>query len=52
MPTPQRARRQRQKPRQVYLTPQRQSLKFDYNGGYASVVIPRVHGHQMVVFER
>jgi len=51
MPTPQRARRQRQKPRQVYLAPQRQSLKFDYNGGYASVVIPTVHGHQMVVFE-
>ena len=40
-----------QKPRQVYLAPQRQSLKFDYNGGYASVVIPTVHGHQMAVFE-
>jgi hypothetical protein len=40
-----------QRPRQVYLAPQRQSLKFDYADGYAQVVVPSVTGHQMVVFE-
>jgi len=40
-----------QKPIRVYLAPQRQSLKLDYNGGYANIVIPSVQGHQMVVFE-
>ncbi|MBZ5562485.1 MAG: alpha-L-fucosidase [Acidobacteriia bacterium] len=38
-------------PRKVYLAPQRQSLKFEYAGGYAEVVVPSVRGHQMVVFE-
>jgi len=40
-----------QKPKRVYLDPQRQSLKFDYDGGFASVIVPTVHGHPMVVFE-
>jgi hypothetical protein len=40
-----------QRPRQVYLAPQRQSLKFDLANGYAEGVIPEVRGHQMVVFE-
>jgi hypothetical protein len=35
----------------VYLAPQRQSLPFEFNNGYASAVIPLVNGHQMVVFE-
>ena len=35
----------------VYLAPQRQSLKFEFNEGYAEAVIPSVQGHQMVVFE-
>ena len=39
------------RPRQVYLAPQRQALKADYQDGYAQVVIPSVEGHQMVVFE-
>jgi hypothetical protein len=40
-----------QTPRQVYLAPQRQNLKFDYRQGYARVVVPEVNGHQMVAFE-
>ena len=40
-----------QRPGKVYLAPQRQSLKFDYRNGYASLVLPSVAGHQMVVFE-
>jgi len=40
-----------QRPRQAYLAPQRQSLKFDFADGYAQVVVPEVRGHQMVVFE-
>ncbi len=39
------------KPTRVYLAPQRQSLKFEFNNGYAEAVIPSVQGHQMVVFE-
>jgi len=40
-----------QKPKQVYLAPQRHTLKLDYNDGYASIVVPSVQGHQMAVFE-
>jgi len=40
-----------ERPRQVYLAPQRQSLKFDYADEYAQVVVPAVDGHQIVVFE-
>jgi hypothetical protein len=38
-------------PSRVYLAPQRRSLKFDYDEGYAQIVVPSVDGHQMVVFE-
>jgi len=43
--------RTEKKPLHVYLAPQRRSLKFDFNDGYAQTVIPSVEGHQMVVFE-
>jgi hypothetical protein len=39
------------RPRQVYLAPQRQALKADFQDGYAHVVVPSVEGHQMIVFE-
>jgi hypothetical protein len=45
------ALRTEKKPLRVYLAPQRQSLKFEFNDGYAQAVIPSVQGHQMVVFE-
>jgi hypothetical protein len=35
----------------VYLAPQRQSLKLNFNDGYTQVIVPSVQGHQMVVFE-
>ena len=38
-------------PSRVYLAPQRQSLKFDFQDGYARTVVPSAQGHQMVVFE-
>jgi hypothetical protein len=38
-------------PRQVYLAPQRQSLKSEYLDGYAHTVVPSVEGHQIIVFE-
>jgi hypothetical protein len=38
-------------PTRVYLAPQRQSLNFNFDDGYAQVVVPSVQGHQMVVFE-
>jgi hypothetical protein len=38
-------------PSRVYLAPQRRSLKFDFDDGYARIVVPSVEGHQMVVFE-
>jgi len=40
-----------QRPARVYLAPQRQSLKFDYSGGYAQVLVPIAQGHQMIAFE-
>ena len=43
--------RRDQRPRQVYLAPQRQNLSFDYTDGYVRVVVPAVNGHQMVVCE-
>lgn len=45
------ALRAEKRPTQVYLAPQRRALKFDYAEGYTRVVVPRVEGHQMVVFE-
>jgi hypothetical protein len=38
-------------PKEVYLAPQRQSLKVDFQDGYAHTVVPSVEGHQMIVFE-
>ena len=38
-------------PKQVYLAPQRQSLKSEFRDGYAHTVVPSVEGHQMIVFE-
>ena len=38
-------------PARVYLAPQGEDLPFEYRDGAASVVVPRVVGHQMVVFE-
>jgi hypothetical protein len=45
------ALRMEKKPLRVYLAPQRQSLNFEFNNGYAEAVIPSVQGHQMVAFE-
>ncbi len=45
------ALRMEREPSRVYLAPQRQSLKFAFDGKYAQTVIPSVDGHQMVVFE-
>jgi len=45
------ALRVEQRPRRVYLAPQRQSVQFDCRNGYAHVVLPRVNGHQMIAFE-
>lgn len=38
-------------PRTAELAPQREVLKFTYVKGYAHVTVPKVNGHQMVVFE-
>lgn len=45
------ALRTEKEPSRVYLAPQRRSLKFDFDDGYAQIVVPSVQGHQMVVFE-
>lgn len=39
------------RPRQVYLAPELQSLRMEYENGYATVIVPKVSGHAMVVFE-
>ena len=39
------------RPSRVYLAPQRNSLSYTFNEGYAQTVVPQVNGHQMVVFE-
>jgi hypothetical protein len=39
------------RPGSVYLAPQRQNLRFEYDDSYARVTVPSVNGHQMVVFE-
>lgn len=40
------------KPSRVYrLTPQPETLVFDYRNGRASVVIPEIRGHEMIIFE-
>lgn len=38
-------------PSRVYLAPQEQPLHWRYADGMATVVVPEVRGHQMVVFE-
>jgi hypothetical protein len=38
-------------PNSVYLAPQREALDFTYQDGYTQIVVPKVDGHQMVVFE-
>lgn len=39
------------RPGKAYLAPQKQSLSFEFTGGYARATVPVVEGHQMVVFE-
>ncbi len=39
------------RPRQVYLAPELQSLRTEYDNGYATVTVPKVSGHAMLVFE-
>jgi hypothetical protein len=38
-------------PKQVYLAPQRHTLKVDFQDSYARTVAPSMEGHQMIVFE-
>lgn len=38
-------------PGKAYLAPEKKALPLEYSRGYASVTIPTVMGHQMVVFE-
>lgn len=38
-------------PDRVYLVPSEEPVAFDYEGGYMRLVIPEVHGHQMIVAE-
>ena len=40
-----------QAPRRVYLAPEQTNLSFTYSYGYASVTVPEIQGHAMVVFE-
>jgi Hypothetical glycosyl hydrolase 6/Beta-galactosidase trimerisation domain len=39
------------RPGRVYLAPEQKALEFDYSAGRARVVVPRIDGHAMVVFE-
>lgn len=39
------------KPKRAYLAPEQEELAVDWSNGYANVVVPRVNGHAMVVFE-
>lgn len=40
------------KPERVYCAPKGEELDFEYTNGYVKVVVPRVEGHEMVVFEQ
>jgi hypothetical protein len=40
------------KPERVYCAPKGTQLDFEYTDGYVKVVVPRVEGHEMVVFEQ
>jgi hypothetical protein len=39
------------RPKRVYLAPTRRALAFEYAQGLATVTIPELRGHAMVVFE-
>jgi len=41
----------KRKPVRVYLAPERKPLEFSHVGGRTRVVVPRIDGHAMVVFE-
>lgn len=45
------ALRSDQQPQSVYLAPRKEVLPLQYSEGYASVTVPLVMGHQMIVFE-
>lgn len=38
-------------PKKVYCAPTMEELEFSYDGKYVNLVVPKVIGHQMVVFE-
>lgn len=38
-------------PKSVYLAPQKTSIPFEYENGYAKFAVPEVLGHQMIVIE-
>jgi len=40
-----------QKPKKVYLAPTKEELDFSYEEGYCNTNVPRVYGHEMVIFE-
>ena len=39
------------KPKKAYMAPQQTELDFFYDGKYASIAIPEINGHQIVVIE-
>jgi hypothetical protein len=39
------------KPAKVYLAPEIKNLEFSFDTGRCDLVIPRVNGHAMVIFE-
>jgi hypothetical protein len=38
-------------PASVYLAPEEEEIGFDYADGYTTIVLPRIVGHAMIVFE-
>lgn len=44
--------KQPHKPTHVYIAPSREELSFEYAAGRATVAIPKINGHEMVVFEQ
>ncbi len=38
-------------PSKVYCAPSNNSLDFSYEGGYVCIKIPKILGHEMIVFE-
>ena len=39
------------RPSKVYLAPQMKEISFSYENGYVNALVPKVSGHQVVVFE-